>query len=336
MIMPISAYVPGKIILAGEHAVAHGVPAIAMAVNTGIQVTLTPLEDTAEKIGFSFDNTPLIPIDVLAEIHADLQQRYALFKKQQYPVENIIQNSQEFVIFAVMQTLKNLNFTPPSAAHFSFNSNIPIGSGMGSSAAVTIGIIRVLLRWAGCTWSVSEQLKLGKSIENLQHGTSSGLDLQTVLQDGCLHWQQGVVNPRPLPNWPLKFVQTGKPATTTGQCVEHTHSYFKQPELLQNFRAVVDQFDQALCFGDQITAQYALREHHRLLCQIGVVPARVQQFIQDVEALGGAAKTCGAGSIAGDQAGIVCVFINQDITPLCHDYGYQCLSFGSDVNGLRY
>ncbi len=52
-------------------------------------------------------------------------------------------------------------------------------------------------------------------------------------------------------------------------------------------------------------SQQAVRAHQSLLNQIGVVPAKVQAFIEEIEHSGGAAKICGAGAVGWDAAGMV-------------------------------
>ena len=51
----------------------------------------------------------------------------------------------------------------------------------------------------------------------------------------------------------------------------------------------------------------AIRDNHRLLSRIGVVPTGVARWIETVEAAGGGAKICGAGSVRGSGAGMVWV-----------------------------
>ena len=52
----------------------------------------------------------------------------------------------------------------------------------------------------------------------------------------------------------------------------------------------------------------ALRENHRLLAHIGVVPAPAAQLIRDIEAAGGAGKISGAGAHRGDGGGIILAY----------------------------
>ena len=81
--------------------------------------------------------------------------------------------------------------------------------------------------------------------------------------------------------------------------------------------------------------QAAVRENHKLLVKIGVVPDPIQQFIKDVEKWGGAAKTCGAGAVAGDSAGIVMVIAENPPIELCQRYGYELSAVRGDPLGVR-
>jgi hypothetical protein len=68
--------------------------------------------------------------------------------------------------------------------------------------------------------------------------------------------------------------------------------------------------EDALLKEDAVLLWNSVRENHRLLCEIGVVPTRVKKMIEAIEALGGAAKICGAGSVTGENAGVVWVVGN--------------------------
>jgi mevalonate kinase len=78
-----------------------------------------------------------------------------------------------------------------------------------------------------------------------------------------------------------------------------------------------------------------IRENHRLLVQISVVPEKVQQFIADIEKTGGAAKICGAGAVSGEGGGILWVKTNADISKLLSQYGYQIYHVEGDPLGTR-
>jgi len=69
--------------------------------------------------------------------------------------------------------------------------------------------------------------------------------------------------------------------------------------------------EDALRKEDSALLWTSIRENHRLLSDIGVVPHRVQHLIAEIENVGGAAKICGAGSVSGDHAGVVWVYGNS-------------------------
>ena len=136
-----------------------------------------------------------------------------------------------------------------------------------------------------------------------------------------------------MPQVPMMIVQTGTPMVTTGECVRAVEPYFQTGSMIDDFAAVTQAFDEALSLQAQQSMQACIRENHRLLVKIGVVPLKVQQLIQALEKSGAAAKICGAGSIAGDRAGVVLVLADQDISHIVTQYGYGMQPVRVDTQG---
>ena len=164
---------------------------------------------------------------------------------------------------------------------------------------------------------------LGREAENLQHGFSSGLDLHLTMLGGCLRFENGKTLMREMPTMPFTVVQTGVPRSSTGQCVSHAAPYFNNSTIADDFAAVTNAFDNALQQNDLQEIKTCIRANHQLLIKIGVVPAKVQAFIESIEKAGGAAKICGAGASVGDRAGVVLVVSENNLDHLAENYHYQ-------------
>lgn len=95
--------------------------------------------------------------------------------------------------------------------------------------------------------------------------------------------------------------------------------------------------DQALQQQSFINAQHAVRANHQLLVNIGVVPERVRTFIEQIEAIGGAAKISGAGAIRGDAAGMVLVLMENEakLTQLCRQFQYELQTIQGEARGVH-
>jgi mevalonate kinase len=172
------ASAPGKIILFGEHAVVYGQPALA------VPVTQVQAEVRIDKIfspGIRI-NAPSIQLneklDALAPDH---------------PLAATVRN-----------TLDALEVDSLNNAAILIRSNIPVASGLGSGAAVSVAIIRALAKQLKKTLTNEQVSALAYETEKLYHGTPSGIDNTVVTYARPVYFIKG---------HPIEILQVKKPFT---------------------------------------------------------------------------------------------------------------------------
>lgn len=306
---------PGKLILSGEHAVLYGCPALAMAIDRYAQSSVS--NHFSPKIFFNLLNLQYaksFTLNTLRGLKQRLLEQYHAFLEGQVSIREVLKMPFELLQFTVTHFFETWNIPLSQGLEIRSASNIPIGCGMGSSAAAVMSTLYALAHFFKLDIDPVRYLSLGKEAENLQHGRSSGLDLQLVLKGGCLKFEEGKVEARSLPQFPITLVNTGIPQTTTGQCVAEAATWFQHAGLKEAFLDVTLALDKALATNDLQEICYGVRENHRLLQQIQVVPETVRSFIKAIENQGGAAKICGAGAIRGDAAGVVWIVGDPDFS----------------------
>ena len=331
-------YAPGKLILSGEHAVVYGKPALAMAVNRYVTATVTreilpqilfDLSDLAHRGHLSFTG--------LRQLKDRIKHKYRRFINGEFSIRDVLQKPFELAQFALGVFVESHNLSLPHGVKIQVQSDIPIGCGMGSSAATILSVMHAVSHYLQAPLSQEALFQLALEAERMQHGHSSGLDLRVGLYGGCLYVHEQKIEKRAAPLFPMYLVNTGTPQTTTGQCVEKVSVHFKSNQLGDEFAAVTNHMDAALQNASLSNLRESIRHNHRLLVDIGVVPQKVQQFIAQVESLDGSAKICGAGTVSGDQAGAVLISIDdkQAITPLCAQYGYKVIPISCELRGVH-
>lgn len=332
-----TALAPGKLILSGEHAVVHGAPALAIAINRFAKTTVSA--STPAHIGFELKNLPYhasMTVGALKQIKQKLKDRYHAFSQGEVGIRDVLKLPFELSQYAVSKLLGERHEHNEQGMHVTTESTVPMGCGMGSSAAMIVSMLHAIANYQGLVFDEEHYFQQAVDAENLQHGRSSGLDIRVALRGGCLHYYQGVCTPKPLPPIPLYLINTGKPASNTGECVaKTTETFTNDPKLINTFSQVTDTMETALLAADLAGFTHAIRENHRLLVKLGVVPSKVQQLISALDEAGFAAKVCGAGAISGDHAGIVLVVANEPPTALCQQLGYQLEEVQAEVRGVR-
>lgn len=334
--LTITARAPGKIILSGEHAVVYGRPALAMAVNRFVETTIS--QRTDNKIQFQYVNGKLNHILTLKDLYVlktKITKRYQNFITGKCFIKDVLRNPLELIQYAFIYLVENLTLTIKNGLKIRVELTLPMGCGMGASAAVILSLMHALVNYFSCSLAVDKYLYFGREIENLPHGRSSGLDLFLSLHGGCYLFVNGNMHKRNMPNIPLTLINTGKPQTSTGECVEKTAKCLQQSDIVDDFTEVAMVMDVALQQGDLVAVQQCVRENHQLLKYIGVVPNKVAKFISAIEGLGAAAKISGAGAVSGDAAGIVLVIGMAMIADVVREYGYEILPIQGELSGLQ-
>ncbi len=329
---------PGKLILSGEHAVVYGRPALAMAVNR-----YAIARATSQVLPFvSFDLSNLnyehrLSFTTLRNLKARIKRKYERFIKGEYTIRDVLHKPVELAQIAFTLFFDALNIKLNHGIKIQVESGIPIGCGMGSSAATILSIAHAIAHHLEVELPQEKFYQLGLEAENLQHGFSSGLDLQVSLQGGCLYMKDRAIEPRALPQMQFYLVNTGTPETTTGECVMGVASRFKDSIIWNDFEAVTKAVDEALQSNFLPDIYRSISENHRLLTEIGVVPVSVQNFIREIEETGGAAKICGAGAVRGESAGIVLVLTNDEsqLQKSCDQKGYSLLQAAGEARGVH-
>src|SRR4051812_1245427 len=139
---------PGKLLLLGEHSVVYGYPALAAAIPRHVTVELEPAAETR------------------VELPGGIQTPFPLLE-------------------AVIAMARDAGF--PGMFHARVQSDIPLGSGLGSSAALGVALARALK--PGC--APDEAAAMAMRIERVLHGAPSGVDPAACAREGVIFFTRG-------------------------------------------------------------------------------------------------------------------------------------------------
>jgi len=196
-----STQVPGKWILAGEHAVLRGVPALVF-----------PLRSRVLDLSYACPtNAQSLNLYLHGEHGEELQ----------------------LLVWGVLERACELKKVPRSllVGELTLKSSIPVGAGMGASAALCVA----LTKWLNYLGIVKEEemFEFARTLENLFHGESSGVDIAVSLSGQGLHYERGgerkVLDLQWTPHWYISY--SGQRGVTL-ECVNKVKGFIaKNPEL---------------------------------------------------------------------------------------------------------
>jgi len=192
-------------------------------------------------------------------------------------------------------------------------SEIPIGAGMGSSAAFAVTLSALKVGRLDLERINNFAYKLEKGL----HGNQSGVDNTVVTYGGFLWYRKESesfktfkqITPKvKLPK--LFLLNSGKPAESTKEMVAYVGDLYKKrkravEDIFREIEIVTKGFlsyllkDAVADFGELV------KSNEKLLENLGVVSGRTKGIIRMIEKEGGSAKISGAGGIKGGSGMII-------------------------------
>lgn len=256
----------GKWILSGEHAVLRGHPALVF-----------PLKTCALKLSYERTNTPLkITQSGLAHAHMDELIRKVI--KQGL----ILLNKEQETLCGNMQLV----------------NEIPLGVGLGASAALCVAITRWLAYYFDDT---IDDFQFARQLEDLFHGQSSGLDIAgTAANDGVL-FQNGQVTPI-FSTWqPCWYLSTSGEIGHTAECILQVNQLWKKDKayaqhLDEQMADSVRLAHHALLSESFSNLKDAIELGYHCFAEWGLITPALNRHIEQLKAAGAAAvKPTGSG-----------------------------------------
>lgn len=330
------AIAPGKLILSGEHAVVHGKPALVMAVDRHVYATVEPTDDDVIRVAFpGVFGADAMPTAALPGFKSRVLNNYNRFLTGQLGIRHVLGSPMELLFYAVIHVLDETASTLKGGVNISLKTDLPVGCGMGSSAAVIAAVIGGVAALLKIPTDKDALYRWTLDAEKLQHGHPSGVDPFITVHGGFVRFQQGEARALAPLRAPMHLALTGVPESTTGECVAQvSHAYPMNDPIWAQFERITDELESALHRGEHDDVRSAVRANHRLLTRIGVVPDRVRTFIEEIEAAGGAAKVCGAGAVTGHAGGVVLIVDGHQMEEVCRRHGHELFPVHTDTVGL--
>ena len=268
---PPSASGYAKVILLGEHAVVYGQPALAAALSLGVR---------AERVA----NDGALRVEVPA------------WSVTARPEDGTRLGEALAAMVAVVE--RHAGEPPEGLLRVTFE--VPIGAGLGSSAAMAVALARVMRPEAGDAFV----LEAAAASERVFHGNPSGVDHTTSTVGGILRFTRGGDPPceplTALAPLPLLIAQM-EPGADTGEMVAGVRARLdREPEivtqLLEWMGALTRHAESALSHGDAPRLGELMDLAHGALVSLGVSTAALDRGCHAARRAGAwGAKLTGAG-----------------------------------------
>jgi mevalonate kinase len=296
----------GKIVLLGEHAVVYGMPAIAAGISLGAVARATPSHEYGIRIAERSARA------------ADGSELSAAFQ-------------------AACQALG------VGPRQVEVDVTLPLGSGLGGSAAIGVAVARALLKTLGEAETRERVLQGAAAWEQVFHGNASGVDAAAAYAGGCI-WFTKEGGPEPLfVAVPLRLaIGLAGPPASTKQMVESVQRLGeRRPDLLGKSLAGIESLvkNARLCIeaGDVTGLGQLMNYNQMLLSGLFLSTDEIERacaIAREAGALG--AKLTGAGG--GGAVIALCDGSAQPIEEALRAAGFTAFSTeiaASVVTGVR-
>jgi len=269
-------FVPGKLILTGEHSVVYGYPALVASIDKGVSVTI---KKGLGKVDLGKEEDPI-----------------GLVKK------------------AV-----DVSGLDGSEVDIKIESGLPVASGLGSSAAVSAGVIKAVYDFLGKDLKENDWYELTMECERLAHENPSGVDPAAVIYGGLMKYIKGKGIERLVIAKPLSLLlfQSGRPRESTRDMVIEVvgKRMKREPKVVEGIfkkiGIVTEKIQKVLERRNGVGELFD--ENGKLLENLGVVGGKVRKISAELRKLDCGVKVTGAGGVTGGSGMMMVYHTDLDI-----------------------
>ena len=290
----VTSSAPGKVYLFGEHAVVYGEPAVPCAIELRAQVTATQRDE-----GLRVHAGDLTLDGFTVEYSGDATGRPDVNAS-----DLLVDAAMGYVNEAIEQAREALDEAGIDASDVGFDitieSDIPLGAGLGSSAAVVVAALDAVTRELGISLTPEELAERAYRVEHaVQDGQASRADTFCSAMGGAVRVEGEDCRPLDTPDLPFVIGYDGG-AGDTGALVSGVRTlreeYDFAADTVEAIGDVVRRGEQALSRGDLDELGELMNFNHGLLSALGVSSRSLDAMVwaaRDAGACG--AKLTGAG-----------------------------------------
>ena len=278
----VTASAPGKTILFCEHAVVYGRPAIAAAVDRRVYV----------KVEMRDDN----------RIHVNVEDlKVSGFLNLEDSTIELEKGEKKSILEYVLRSLIKSDST--GGLEITINLDIPIGAGLGSSAAITVATIKAASTFNNIKLTNEEIAKLAHQVELEVQGSASPIDTTLSTHGGIIYLSRDaeeIIKLNIDNEIPIVIGYTYKRGNTGKQIEAVRLKMEKYPKImipiLNSMESITNGAREALINGDQEMIGEFMNINHGLLDAIGVNTEELSKMVFDARKTGAiGSKLTGAG-----------------------------------------
>jgi mevalonate kinase len=303
----ITVSAPAKVHLIGEHAVVYGHPAIIAAVGRRIYVNAKK-SDSVVLEDARFNSRHEWEVEEVSE--AAKKAKYLL--RQGAEKGNYSEllawgkgnGNYEQSWKAIIGTALEMSGAESGIFIHITKSEIPTGSGLGSSSAAAVAIAKAVSEVYNKNLALEKINEIAYECEKLMHGMPSGGDNTTSCYGGLVWFQKaqpknviiplGEEIPHKLENF--VFAYTKQPEKSTGELVQMVRNIpeAERNPKMQEIEKMTHEMREVLKKRDFKRMKEIMNRTNVILASFGLSIPETDKIYENVTALGGAAKMCGA------------------------------------------
>ncbi len=171
--MRVVASAPAKVILFGEHFVVYGEPAIVLAIDQRAYARVEKRDDNRLHVSsLNLNLAGYFEQDIFEVEYGNAKEAKTKFEPVKKAMEKVLEKYGENV-----------------GLNIEINSTVPVGAGLGSSAAVVVASATAIGALLDVKLSKEDVFRIAYDAEKMVHGTPSGVDPAVSTFGGTLLFQ---------------------------------------------------------------------------------------------------------------------------------------------------